>query len=120
MEPDSNTQDRDMDVYDARSIAREYAREVRAHFDDRLRSIRLYGSAARGDWTSASDIDVLVLLDRVTGVEKDWLVQRAMALGVLDSGIVLQPLYMTEDAFSDMLDRERAFALGVEREGIDL
>ena len=28
-----------------------------------LRRVRLYGSAARGDWTAESDIDVLVVLE---------------------------------------------------------
>ena len=109
-----------VNVRRARRIAGEYARQVRSHFGHRLRSIRLFGSAARADWTPASDIDVLVLLDDVTGPDKDWLVQRALAAGVLDSGIVLQPLYMTERDFRELRERERLFALDVEREGIVL
>ena len=118
MQGSFDIQAHDVNASEARCIAREYARQVRAHFGERLRSIRLFGSAARGDWTSESDIDVLVLLDEVRGADKDWLIQRALALGVLDRGIVLQPLYMAEDRFTELRERERSFALEVEREGI--
>jgi len=33
------------------------------HYGIRLKSVILYGSAARGDWNEDSDIDLLVLLD---------------------------------------------------------
>ena len=56
----------------ARKIAVQYAEDVRGHFGDRLRGIRLYGSTARGDWTPESDIDVLVLLDGVTTQDSEW------------------------------------------------
>jgi predicted nucleotidyltransferase len=104
----------------AQSLARRFALELRAHFGHRLRSIRLYGSAARGDWFADSDIDVLVLLDQVGKDDGDWLVGRAFSLGVLENGMVLQPLFMAEDDFLRLLKRERRFALDVQREGIAL
>ena len=110
----------DADLAAARSLARKYAESVREHFGGRTRQVRLFGSAARGDWTRESDVDVLVLLDTIDRTDRAWLVQRAMELGVFDSGILLQPVPMTEDEFLRLKRRERVLALDVEREGIDL
>lgn len=104
----------------ARGIAQRYAEAVRQHFGTRLGRVVLFGSAARGDWGPESDIDVLVLLDRVDTGDEHWLVQRALEDGVLDDGTVLQPIYMTEQGFNELRDRERLFAQEVEREGVAL
>ena len=102
------------------TVAREFAAQVRIHFGPRARLVRLYGSTARGDWTPDSDIDVLVLLDHVASPDADWLVNRAYALGLRESGLLLQPLFMAESDFAELLARERLFALEVQREGSDL
>ncbi|MFC1452848.1 nucleotidyltransferase domain-containing protein [Verrucomicrobiota bacterium] len=105
---------------EAQSVARRFASEVREHFAKRLRGVRLYGSAARGDWTAESDIDILVLLDRLSGADEEWIVNRAVALGLLGSGLLVQPIFMTQSHFDHLRQRERRFALEVEREGIEL
>jgi hypothetical protein len=98
-------------------LAQDYAGRVRNHFGDRVRRIRLYGSAARGDWTPDSDVDVLVTLDDVWPADADWLSAQAFRMGVMDTGLLLQPFFIAERAYSRLLTRERAFALAVEREG---
>lgn len=103
-----------------RDLAQLYVATVRIHFGARLKRARLFGSAARGDWTRESDIDVLILLDRVESEDFDFLIATAMRMGVLDSGMLLQPLPMTADAFDEMKRRERRLALEIEREGIEL
>ena len=108
------------DLERARVVAREFAAEVRLHFGERLKAARLYGSAARGDWSAESDIDVLVLLDHVASEDEDWLIHRAFGLGLGKSGLLLQPLFMTESDFVELLTRERLFALEAQREGLDL
>ena len=108
------------DLERARIIARNFAADVRLHFGTRLKAVRLYGSAARGDWSTESDIDVLVLLDRVMSEDENWLIHRAFELGLGKSGLLLQPLFMAESDFAELLTRERLFALEVRREGIDL
>lgn len=104
----------------ARSAARQYALETRDHFKNRLRRICLYGSAARGDWSPESDVDILVLLDRIASEDEHWLVHRAMALGLGGTGLLIQPLFMVESDFARLLDSERLFAIEVQREGVDL
>ncbi|MBI2438659.1 MAG: nucleotidyltransferase domain-containing protein [Lentisphaerae bacterium] len=108
------------DLEPARGVARNFAAEARLHFGARLKAMRLYGSAARGDWSTESDIDVLVLLDRVESADGDWLSSRAVRLGVLDSGFILQPLFMSEADFNALMARERLFAREVRQNGIDL
>jgi len=108
------------DVERARTVAREFATAIRLYFGLRLKALRLYGSAARGDWSPESDIDVLVLLDRVEPADGDWITNRAVQLGVLGSGLILQPLFMAAAEFNELLARERLFAREVQRDGIDL
>lgn len=104
----------------ARDLARRYAAEVRARLGESLRSIRIFGSAARGDWGESSDIDVLVLVDSLAFADTAWLARRAFELGALERGLVLQPVIMTQEDFDDMARLERRFALDVEREGVSL
>lgn len=53
---------------DAREVATKFAAEVSGALGDRLSSVVLYGSASRGEWLgSASDINVLVLVDDIGG-----------------------------------------------------
>lgn len=103
-----------------RGLAQRYAEAVRNHFGARLKCARLFGSAARGDWTKESDIDVLIILDHMAPADFDYLIDTAMRMGVLDSGMLLQPLPMTKDEFDEMKRRERRLALDIEQEGIEL
>ena len=93
-----------------RQVAREFAGQVRTHFGPRVRRIWLYGSTARGDWRPESDIDVLALLDHVAPPDNDWLIQRAFKLGLMENGLLLQPLFMAEPEFMELLARERQFS----------
>ena len=104
----------------AREIARNYIALVRAHFGNRLRAARLFGSAARGDWSPDSDVDILVLLDVVTARDEDWLVSKAFRMGMMDAGIMLQPIFMTYNEFERLTARERRFALDVQKDGVPL
>src|SRR5207237_4813697 len=55
-------------AFDPHEIAREVARDVRELYGERVTSILLFGSWARGDAHPESDIDLLVVLDRVDSV----------------------------------------------------
>ena len=107
-----------MNLKRARAAAEEYARQVRARFGKRTSRITLYGSAARGDWTDESDIDVLILLDREEPGDMEWLVNTAYAVGISQRHLLLQPVMLTADEFKHLVDRERRFATDVLNEGI--
>ena len=44
-------------------LMQQYVSNVRAIYGSHLRQILLYGSFARGDYNSDSDVDVMILLD---------------------------------------------------------
>ena len=44
-------------------LMQQYVSNVRAIYGSHLRRIILYGSYARGDYNSDSDVDVMILLD---------------------------------------------------------
>ena len=46
-----------------RAAVREYLARIRGRFPDRVLSVILFGSKARGDADAESDIDLLVLVD---------------------------------------------------------
>ena len=52
------------------SSVRKYAQEL---FDDKLVSVLLYGSYARGDFDSESDIDIMIIADIETGSVADYM-----------------------------------------------
>jgi Uncharacterised protein family (UPF0158)/Nucleotidyltransferase domain len=54
--------------FDPHEVARDVARELRQLYGDRLSSVLLFGSWARGDAHPESDIDLLVVLDHVDSV----------------------------------------------------
>ena len=105
---------------DVRSLASKFADEVRARFDRRVKRLRMFGSAARGDWTEASDLDVLVLLSADDTSAADEISRLAFHMGVVERGILIRPLILTEVQFRHLLERERRLALDIERDGLEL
>lgn len=108
------------DLAAARGLAADFAIKVRMALGDRVARIRLYGSAARGDWTEESDVDVLVLLSPMERSDADKVSQIAFHLGPVTSGLVLRPLVMSWQQFRHLRERERRIALDIESEGVDL
>ena len=98
---------------------------VRERFGPRVAEIRLFGSYARGDATEDSDVDCLILLDRVdenddraiTSLAADLTWQIAGVV-VLDEGcFILGPSVAEFEAWKAL---DRRTALEIEREGIPL
>ena len=46
-----------------KEVLKKYVEDVHKIYGEKLRTIILYGSYARGDYTENSDIDIMVLLD---------------------------------------------------------
>jgi len=89
-------------------------------FGPRLVSVRLFGSYARGEAHEESDVDCLVLLDRVDPADDRAVTDLAGDLTWQIGGVVISPLIMSETAFEDWKARERRTALEIERDGIRL
>ncbi len=103
---------------DVRALVTDYAELVRDYFGERVRDIWLYGSAARGDWTTESDIDVLVILHTELFEDMEWIVKTAYRVGLAERHLLLQPVMLTAAEFDELAARERRFALDVLNEGI--
>ena len=93
---------------------------LRGRFGPRLRTVRLFGSYARGTATEDSDVDCLVLLDHVSPEDDRAVTDLAGDLTWQVGGAVISPLVMSGAAFGEWKRRERRTPLEIEREGIAL
>jgi predicted nucleotidyltransferase len=94
-----------------------FAKRIRRIFGARLVLLKLYGSAARGERWEESDIDILVLIDKLTWKEKIKVWDEATNINI-EFDTLLSPLVMTPEEFKVLRDRERRIALDIEKEGI--
>ena len=102
-----------------RPALEQYAARLRRRFGDRLRSVVLFGSWARGQASEDSDIDVLAVIDRLTPLEA-WDAGGEAAPVILASGLPLAPVLMAADRVTELRAAERAFIRAIDREGIPL
>jgi predicted nucleotidyltransferase len=94
-----------------------YATRLRTRFGGRFRELRLFGSYARGEATEHSDVDVLVIVDGLTEMERLTVVDEATAV-MLETGLCLAPLPLSRDKLEELRRRERALARTLDEEGI--
>lgn len=101
--------------FDAHAIARAVADDLKALYGKRLRQVILYGSWARGDARPDSDIDLLVVLDRVDDryqerhVMSELLYKHSLANDTVVSGLPV--------AESDFADSRRPVIANARKEG---
>ena len=93
---------------------------VRERFGPRVAEVRLFGSYARGDATEDSDVDCLVLLDRVDQDDDRAITNLAADLTWQMGGVVVSPMTMSVAEFEAWKALERRTPLEIEREGIPL
>jgi predicted nucleotidyltransferase len=53
------------------TIINEARREFSALYRNRMKQMILYGSYARGDYTSGSDVDIALILDRIDDFSRE-------------------------------------------------
>ncbi len=98
------------------AIARKMRDGLRAIYGKRLRGVFLYGSRARGDQAPDSDVDVMIVLDRVGSYGEE--LERTSKLAAdlsLDAGVIVSRAFASEVAWrtgaKPFLVRARADAL---------
>jgi predicted nucleotidyltransferase len=99
---------------------RAFVSGLRQRFGQRLMSIRLFGSYARGHATADSDVDCLILLDRVDRADDRAVTDLAADLMWQIGGVVISPLTMSAVDFEAWKARERLTPLEIERDGVAL
>jgi len=101
------------------AILRELKRSLKTFLGDRLVSMVLFGSMARGDYHDESDIDVALIVRGLTRELKGRILEEAAELE-LEHHTPLSVLVLSEEEFNRLKKRERRIALDIEGEGIPL
>ncbi len=98
------------------AIARRAREELRRAHGNRLRGILVFGSAARGEMTEDSDLDIAVILDEVASrfEERERIADFATDL-CLSTGVVVNFFFVPE---SDYLSGRYAVYRAIRREGV--
>ncbi|MGB9793200.1 MAG: nucleotidyltransferase domain-containing protein [Thermacetogeniaceae bacterium] len=86
---------------------------------NRLAGLYLFGSKARGDYSSDSDIDIAVIVRGLTKELKRAVFDKAADIE-LENDVYLSTLVLSEEEFELLKKRERRIALDIEREGVPL
>jgi predicted nucleotidyltransferase len=88
---------------------------VRARFGGRVRRIVLFGSRARGEGRSDSDLEVLVLVDGLARDERRAVQDLAFDVG-FEHGLVLSPIAAAAESWVG----DTPLAAEIERDGVPL
>lgn len=105
-----------MDQKDVREIVQEYRGGLEGVFGDQLRRVILYGSMARGEGRSDSDIDLLCVLRGAFDYGEAIRESSALTAEIsLKYDVVLSRIFVTEEEFAT---RNLPFFINVRREGV--
>jgi predicted nucleotidyltransferase len=99
----------------------EFVKRLRQTLSSNIVDVRLFGSEARGEATSESDIDVLVVVQPDTERVRfeDRIIDIAFDVN-LDFGIYISPRVVTPGKLNDPVWRETPFIKNVAQESIAL
>ena len=97
-------------------ILKEFREEVENLYENRLKSIILYGSWARGDATEDSDIDLLIVLEGkvIPGKEIDKMIDIITEIN-LKHGVLISIYPVSEEDYSTI---NSPLLINVRREGV--
>lgn len=102
-----------------RAALAEYLERLRARFADRILNVILYGSRARGEGDSESDLDVLVVVD-----DGDYQFHNEVALESFEPslkyGALISPLIWDRMRFEQQKKWRLLFFRNVEKDGIQI
>ncbi len=102
-------------------LLKKYTEGIQGIFGDRLKSVLLYGSYARGDYTKDSDIDIMILVDQT---DQEIIRERNKLFDYTydfneEHGVLIMPTVKNEAHFNRWL-RAYPFYNNVKREGVEL
>jgi uncharacterized protein len=97
-------------------ILTELRHRFEAFYGERLVQILLFGSQARGDATSGSDIDVFIVLKGLTSSGDEMTRTSALTASLsLQYDVVISRVFVSDEQFAD---KQSPLLLNVRREGI--
>lgn len=98
-----------------------FIKQVKLLLGDRVKKIILYGSYARGDYNTSSDVDIMILTDfNFEEIEKyrDDISDIAFDIE-LETGIILSPIIKNIDKYNSRVNIVPFYA-NVQKEGVVL
>ena len=101
-------------MYDRIEIAREF---VDAIASDNIIKTMVFGSVARGDDTSESDIDILIII-HTDNRQMESMIDKKVVDFILEKEEVISPHVMTEEHFNKTKDY--SFLQTVMAEGVEI
>ena len=81
--------------------------------------LRVFGSRARGDATEESDLDVLVVVDRLDHSIEKYISECAWKVGFHED-VLIMPVAVSMDTVKNSSLRESVFIKNVYREGVEV
>ena len=103
------------------SLIEQYIVEIKKIYGVHLRKVILYGSYARGDFRSDSDVDIMILLD-ISDVELKAYSQQLSYMTYdfnLDNDLDIKPIAKSEEHFNKWVVNYPFYA-NVNKEGVVL
>lgn len=104
---------------DGTMVLAEIRQAISAIAAERLVTLVLYGSRARGDWDPSSDVDIAAVIDGLSRDEHRHILDVVADIEVRHGFFVSLVLFSAEE-FAKLLARERRVALDIQREGVPL
>ena len=97
----------------------EFKRRLTARWPRDLVAVCLFGSRARGEANSWSDVDVAVVLERAGFREKKDAIDIASDVG-LEHDLLISPTVFDRATYERWRRQERPLVMDIEREGVPL
>lgn len=110
--------DRDLSGVNAQAV-KEFCSEIKRKLRTSVLDVRVFGSVARGSATPESDIDVLVLLEVSAPEIRDKIAEIALDIN-LKYDVVISPVIISKEHYSNSLFQETAFYRNLEQEGVSI
>lgn len=100
-----------------RQAVEEFHERVKDLLGHELITVKLFGSKARGDDTSESDIDIFITISQRTPHIEDQILDIAFDLG-LKYGVYISPRVVSVAVLEDPVWKVTPFLRNVDREGL--
>lgn len=106
---------------DLNEILKKYVNDVQGLYGSRLKAVILYGSYARGDFESNSDIDIMILVD----LSDEDIIRKRHFLSDMtfdynfDNDLEIMPIVKNLEHFNKWV-RSYPFYNNIKKEGVEL
>ena len=104
---------------DEKKLIEKFKNNIEALLGKDKVKLILFGSKARGDFDRHSDIDIAIIVKKLTRKEKNLILEE-IADFEFENIMPLPTLILSEKEFKFLKKRERAIAYEIENEGIRL